>query len=290
MRFLIVSIIFLAILFYFINRLYISRKITSPIPPEPKQSVSLSNLIQNELKETSGNYGIIIKNLKTAEYYSQNAQKKFLSGSLYKLWVMGTVYQQIKDTTLHKDNILSQEVSVLNTEFYLDAETAEQTEGTITFSVKDALEQMITLSDNYSALLLTEKVKLSSVASFLLANNLTQSKVGVEGNAPTVAPYDISLFLEKLYQGKIVDKESSKEMLNLLKKQQVNHKIPKLLPKEIVIAHKTGELEKFSHDAGLVFTQKNDYLIVILSESEAPALAEETIAKISLAVYNYFTK
>lgn len=288
MRFLFV-IILIGVLALIFKKTYLPQ-IVSPIPSEPKQSASLANIVQKELGEETGSYGIIIKNLKTNEYYSQNAQKKFLSGSLYKLWVMGTVCQQIKDTTLHKDNILSQEVSVLNTEFYLDAETAEKTEGTITFSVKDALKQMITLSDNYSALLLTEKVKLSGVASFLLANNLTQSKVGVEGNAPAVTPYDISLFLEKLYQGEIVDKESSKEMLNLLKKQQVNHKIPKLLPKEIIIAHKTGELEKFSHDAGLVFTQKGDYLIVILSESEAPALAEETIAKISLAVYNYFTK
>lgn len=289
MRFLFV-IILIGVLALIFKKTYLPKQVISPIPPEPKQSVFLANIVQKELKGITGSYGFIIKNLKTNEYYSQNAQKKFLSGSLYKLWVMGTVYQQIKDTTLHKNDILNQEVSVLNEEFYLDAETAEQTEGTITFSVKDALEQMITLSDNYSALLLTEKIKLSGVASFLLANNLTQSKVGVKGNAPTVTPYDISLFLEKLYQGKIVDKESSKEMLNLLKKQQVNHKIPKLLPKEIIIAHKTGELEKFSHDAGLVFTQKGDYLIVILSESEAPALTEETIAKISLAVYNYFTK
>lgn len=290
MRFLIIFIIFLAVLFYFINRLYPSRQIVSPVPVEPRQSASLQNVIQKEMEGTSGNYGIIIKNLKTNEYYSLRGQRTFLSSSLYKLWVMGTVYQQIKDEKLHQTDILNREISVLNEEFYLDPETAEQTEGTVTFSVKDALTQMITISDNYAALLLAQKVKPSGIASFLLANGLTQSKVGTHGEAPTVTPYDISLFLEKLYQGKMVDKESSKEMLDLLKKQQINHKIPKNLPEKIIIAHKTGELENFSHDAGIVFAPKGDYLIIILSESETPALAEEKIAKISLAVYNYFTK
>lgn len=290
MRFLIALIFFSAVLFYFINRLYASGQIISPIPPEPKQSVSLSNLIQSELKETSGSYGIVIKNLKTGEYYSLNGQRIFLSGSLYKLWVMGTVYQQIKDGALHQDNVLSQDISVLNEEFYLDSQTAERVDGAITFSIKEALTQMIIFSDNYAALLLAEKVKLSEIASFLLKKNLTQSKVGIEGAAPTVTPYDIGLFLEKLYHNKIVDKQSSQEMLDLLKKQQVNHKIPKNLPEKIIIAHKTGELEKFSHDAGIVFAAKGNYLIVILSESETPALAEEKIAKISLGVYNYFTK
>ena len=290
MRFLIIFIILTGILALIFKKAYPSGQIVSPIPPEPKQSVSLAGVIQKELKETAGSYGLIVKNLKTHEYYSQNAQRTFLSGSLYKLWVMGTVYQQIKDEKLRQTDILTQEISVLNEKFYLDPETAERTEGTIIFSVKDALEQMITISDNYSALLLTEKVKLSNVASFLLANNLTQSKVGTEGGAPEVTPYDIAVFLEKLYQGEVVDKENSKEMLSLLKKQQVNHKIPKFLPKEIVVAHKTGELEKFSHDAGIIFTPKGDYLIVILSETDAPHAAEEIIAKISLVVYNYFTK
>lgn len=283
-------IVFSVILFYFINRLYASGQIISPIPSEPKQSASLQTVVQKELEEDTGNYGIIIKNLKTNEYYSQNSQRIFLSGSLYKLWVMGTVYQQIKDGKLHEDDILVQEIGILNEEFYLDPQTAERTDGTITFSVKDALAQMITLSDNYAALLLAEKVKLSNIVSFLLTNNLTQSKVGIEGAAPTVTPRDISLFLKKLYENKIVDQKSSQEMLSLLKKQQVNNKIPKNLPEKIIVAHKTGELKKFSHDAGIVFTSKGDYLIVILSESEAPALAEEKIAKISLGVYNYFTK
>lgn len=289
MRFLLI-IILIGVLALIFKKAYPSGQIVSPIPPEPKQSASLQTVVQKELEGATGSYGIIIKNLKTDEYYSLNSQKTFLSASLYKLWVMGTVYQQIKDGALHEDDVLSQEISVLNEEFYLDPETAEETEGTMTLSVKDALTQMISISDNYAALLLTEKVKLSSVASFLPTNGLTQSKVGTHGDAPTVTAYDMALFWEKLYENEIVDKQSSKEMLDLLKKQQVNNKIPKDLPEKIITAHKTGELDKFSHDAGIVFTPKGDYLIVVLSESETPSLAEETIAKISLVVYNYFTK
>ena len=55
---------------------------------------------------------------------------------------------------------MSQTASVLNEEFNIPTETAEQTDGTVTYAVKDALNQMITVSDNEAALLLSERVKL----------------------------------------------------------------------------------------------------------------------------------
>jgi beta-lactamase class A len=73
-----------------------------------------------------------------------------------------------------------------------------------------------------------------------------------------------------------------------LKNQQLNNKLPKLLEKETVIAHKTGELESFSHDAGIVYSDNGDYIIVIMSETDNRNRANDTIAQISKEVYDYF--
>jgi beta-lactamase class A len=54
------------------------------------------------------------------------------------------------------------------------------------------------------------------------------------------------------------------------------------------MAHKTGELGQVSHDGGIVYTEKGDYIIVVLSESTLPKGAEERIANISKDVYAYF--
>ncbi len=203
---------------------------------------------------------------------------------------MATAFDQIQKGTLRADEILSQDIETLNNKFNIATDEAELTEGTITLSVNNALEQMITVSHNYAALLLTEKIKLSSVATFLKQNGFGESTVGTNGGLPKSTPSDIALFFEKLYKGKLANEQYTNQMIDLLKKQQLNDKLPKYLPQDAIIAHKTGEIDYFTHDAGIIFSDKGDYIIAIMSESDSPSGAEDRIAQVSKAVYDYFTK
>ena len=259
-----------------------------PSPSPVIKSKSLQEAIEKSLEGTTGSYGVFVKNLKTGESFSLNENKVFDAGSLYKLWTMAVVFNEIEKGNLEEDEELSQAISVLNRKFGIDPALAEQTQGTITLTVRDALKQMITISHNYAALLLTEKIKLSTVAAWLEEKSFTYSKVGTDGSAPSTTPLDIALFYEKLYKGELANEESTARMFELLKAQQINHKLPQNLPKGTVMAHKTGELGWFSHDAGIVYTEKGDYLIVAMSESPSPKGAEERIATLSETIFNYF--
>ncbi len=261
---------------------------TTPTPSEIS-SAPLGSTIQDALTESNGTYGIVVKNLKTDESYYINSHRQYESGSLYKLWVMATVFEQIKEGKLHENDVLSENVSQLNKTFYIDPDSAEKTSGNITLTVHNALEQMITVSDNYAALLLTEKIKLFNLSLFLEQNGFLESKVGIKGKPPVTTPADIALFFEKLYKGQLADPKYTNEMIGLLKRQRLNEKIPKYIPDGISIAHKTGELDQFTHDAGIVYAPNGDYILVALSESDSRDLANERIAGISQNVYNYFT-
>lgn len=263
---------------------------STPNPNIPTAKNTLSETIQSALKDTSGDYAVVIKNFKTQEEYLFNEHKKFQPGSLYKLWIMAKTYEQIQNGKLTKDQVLTQDIAVLNEKFYIDPSVAEQTEGAIKFSVDEALNQMITISHNYAALLLTEKLRLSQVALFLKQHGFNESTVGTKGEDPTTTAFDIAIFFEKLYRGELADSDSTQSMLNLLKKQTLNNKLPKYLPENIEIAHKTGEIGSFSHDGGIVYTKTGDYIIVIFSDSNLPSQAEERIAGISKAVFEYFQK
>jgi beta-lactamase class A len=254
-----------------------------------KQS-SLKDTVNKALEGTNARYGIVVKNFKTNESYAFQADQTFKTGSLYKLWVMATVYQQIKDGILTEDQTLSQSINALNREFGIDPEDAELNGGGIDMPVSQALNQMITISHNYAALLLTEKIKLSKVAEFLKNNNFYHSRVGTNGDLPESTPYDIAAFYEKLYRGEVVDQPSSQKMLETLKKQRLNDGLPRDLPDDTQVAHKTGDLNAFKHDAGIVFAPKGNYIIVIMSESNSPPGAQDRMANISEAVYNYFEK
>lgn len=258
--------------------------------PKPVNYKSLQETIEKSLEGTTGSYGVFVKNLKTGESFSLNENKVFESGSLYKLWTMAVVMDQIESGDLETDQKLSQGIAILNRKFGIDPALAEQTQGTITLTVDQALTQMITISHNYAALLLTEKVKLSTVEAWLLEKGFNYSKVGTDGSAPTTTPLDIALFMEKLYKGELANPESTSKMIDLLKAQQLNNKLPKNLPPGTVIAHKTGELGWFSHDAGIVYSSKGEYIVVVMSESSSPKGAEERIADLSLNIFNYFHK
>lgn len=251
---------------------------------------SLKEAIEKSLQDSEGTYALVVKNLKTGENYSLSEHKIFEAGSLYKMWVMVTVVNKIQKGDLKEDEVLSADIANLNNKFSIDPKKAEQTEGTISLTVNSALTQMITISHNYAALLLSEKVRLSTVANFLKENGFDESKVETEEGVSTTTAYEISNFLEKLYKKELANEQYSQKMIDLLKGQKLNNKLPKYLPKEITVAHKTGEIGWFSHDGGIVYTPKGDYIIVVLSESNSPSGAQDRIAQISKAVYDYFQR
>lgn len=245
----------------------------------------LEDVVRSSLANSPGIYGIVIKNLKTGETYTANKDRKFKSASLYKLWVLATSYQLLEKGKLDPDKILSSDVVDLNKRFDIATESAELTDGTVTARVQDALRQMVVISSNYAALLLVTEIKLSNVSKFLVSYEFSNSKTG---SPPTTTASDIADFYEKLYAGKLADAASTKEMMDLLKDQQLNDRLPKYLPDGVLVAHKTGELDAFKHDAGIVFTPNGDYIVVVLSETNNPQAAAEKQALLSKAVYEYF--
>jgi|GEM_PF-1707428 beta-lactamase class A len=251
----------------------------------------LKIVIDEALKRTKGTYGIVILNLKTGESFTFNETKSFEVGSLYKLWIMALIFKDIQEGKLSADESITGDIADLNRKFNIASDSAEFKNGTMSFTIKSALNQMITISHNYAALMLTEKVKVSRVKQWLAENGFNDSSVRTEGHSsPVSTPKDIARFYEKLYKGELGDTQSTQKMLELLKNQKLADGLPKNLPAEVKIANKTGEVGWFKHDSGIVFSEKGDYIIVVMSESNSPGGAQEKIALISKAVYDYFSK
>ncbi len=257
----------------------------SVVPTKNVAKTGLAELVTKALAGSKGTYAVVVINLRTGESYRLNEERVFESASLYKLWVMATAFKQIEAGSLKRDEVLTDSIAQLNRDFDIASESAELTSGGISLTTKTALEQMITISHNYAAMLLSKRVKLSQVSAFLAAHNYTHSALGTP---PKTTAADMAQFLADLYHGKLGSESSTHDMLALLKRQQLNNKLPLYLPPEVQMAHKTGELDRVTHDAGIVFSNQGDFIIVVLSESDSPVGAEERIAQISKVVYDYF--
>lgn len=232
---------------------------------------ALKGVVEKSMEGVKGRYGIYIKNLKTKEDYFSKENEVFSSGSLYKLWVMEEVFKRVNEGTLKENEVLSADIDYLNRRFDVSPEKAELTGGGIKQAVLLAVEQMITISHNYSAMLLLDK--------------LSDDKIRQE-----TTPEEVGLFFENLYKRQIINGDYSNKMLDILSRQKINDRIPKLLPPETRIAHKTADLSFFEHDAGIVFSPKGDYIFVVLSESNMPDAAGKRIAELSKAVFDFFNK
>jgi beta-lactamase class A len=250
------------------------------VPTPFHRDVVLEQVIRSNLGDEVDSYGVVVKNLGNDDVAEVNPHKVFETASLFKLWVMYEVYKQVEMGLLQMDEEL------LVTSYYasFDAGTLP-VEICDTLTVREALEAMITYSDNTSGFLLRDRVGLENINRDLQALGLTASAFGDEDVTSTAA--DMARFLEMVALKAAVTSEASEEMLDLMLAQQVDDRLPVLLPPDTEVAHKTGDLPEVTHDVGIVYSPQATYVIAVLSDRGGEY---EPIALLSRAIYDYFNR
>lgn len=135
---------------------------------------------------------------------------------------------------------------------------------------------MIILSDNMAANILIKKLGMENINNTM--ENLGMKKTRVNrilfdsdaekaGKQNYFTPYEISKLFEMMQNKSLISPECSSEMLNIFKLQEVNYKMPYLLPEDVCIAHKTGDDTKITHDAGIVYAAKPFILCFAASDT-----------------------
>lgn len=253
--------------------------IARTLTPKPK----LAALIEEELAGKTGTYAVVVKNLKTGEAFSINENYQFIAASLYKLWVMGQAYEEINNGNLNESDSVSLSRGEIEA---IQGFRQEDVRNNTYYSVADAIQNMITVSDNDSAITLYTHMGTDKITGFLKKYNFANS---VFETPPKTTAKDITDYFNLLYNGRIVNRDYSIKMLQILIQQKLNDRIPKYLPQEIKIAHKTGELDTFKHDAGIINGPNGDYILVVLTDTPDPQSAAENIAVLSQKIYDYFS-
>lgn len=283
-----IFLIFIFLILVFIAKFVRSEnKLVSPFPFQFSPASNLKLLAEASFGDLDGKYAVYLQNLKTKESLKINADQSFGSASLYKLWVMTAIFNKVSKGELSESEALEASVESINKKYGLEGDEAELTEGYLQYSILSAIEQMITISHNYAALMLLEKSSNAEVNGFIKDLGLKNSKMSVP---PETSALDIALFYERLYKGEIINQDYSQKMLEILKRQKLNDRLAKGLPEEVSFAHKTGNLGLIENDAGIVFAPFGDYIIVVLTQSKNPLQARDKMAQFSKGVYEYFNK
>jgi beta-lactamase class A len=161
----------------------------------------------------------------------------------------------------------------------------------------ELMRRMIVRSSNLATNLLIELAGAARVDATMRGLGVLEIRVlrGVEdgkayekGLNNTVTAHDLLLVLRAIAQGRAVSAAASAGMIEILRRQEFNEKIPAGLPAGVAVAHKTGDITGIHHDAAIVWPAagKPPYLLVVLTSGFADeAAANRTIAAVSRAVW-----
>ena len=102
------------------------------------------------------------------------------------------------------------------------------------------------------------------------------------------AARDFVSLLVKLDREELVGPQQDRHMVDLMLGQKIADRIPLLLPPDVPIAHKTADLDSYTHDAGLVYLPGRPYAIAILAQGLNLADGKAIVAEISRIAFAYF--
>lgn len=223
-----------------------------------------------------GEIGFYYENLVTGGVIEYGADRPLVAASVIKLPLMIEAFHQFEQEgldpqreTLPREADLMPSCGVLT---YLRDMPP--------FSVRDLVTLSIIVSDNTATNLLIDMLSIDSVNAMLSAEGAEHSRLrrrlfdaerSAQGIENTVTAREMGMLLKKLYQGTLISKKASGEMLEILSHQQLGGKIPFYFTDGTKIAHKTGEDSGTTHDVGIVFAKEPFVFCFLSNHTDVPA-------------------
>ena len=229
--------------------------------------------------------------------------KTFHAASTMKVPVMIELYRQAEAGTLKLDEplpIRNEFHSIVDGSVYQlsvgddsDAEVYSAVGKTMT--LRQLCEAMITVSSNFAANLLIERVGAENVRKtvtrlgadgMVVLRGVEDQKAFDKGLNNATTARALAVLMEKLAAGKAVSASADAEMVAILKRQKFHDAIPSGLPDGTAVAHKTGNITKIHHDAAIVYGPHPYVLVVLVRGIEDQKVSAALIASISREVWN----
>jgi beta-lactamase class A len=265
--------------------------------PEPRKQTQKPPVddgrLQRELDaflgEQRGNFGVAIRDLGGPVAAEHEADDRFPLGSLFKLPLMAEVMRQARAGKV----ALGQTIQTLP-----DYDFGEPQGGVppaTKLSVADALAAMISVSSNAAALALIELVgpdelvaaprRLGLASTGIDVAELGKGRYEIDARS---SARDIVQMLVRLDREQLIGPQQDRKMIDLLLGQKIVDRIPVLLPSDVPIAHKTADLDGFTHDAGIVYLPGRPFAISVLAQGLNPTDGKAAVSEIARIAFAYF--
>jgi beta-lactamase class A len=267
-----------------------------------QSAAPLETDLRRLIAESGAEVAIAFRTLDGRDEVLIDPDKPFHAASTMKVPVMIELFRQARSGTLALDDPLS-----VRNEFrsIVDGSSYKLSEGDDsdrevyaavgkTMTLRQLNELMITVSSNFATNLLIEKLGADTIRRTVTALGADGMQVlrGVEdqkafdkGLNNSTTARGLLVLLERLAKGQAVDAKADAEMIAVLKRQRFNEAIPAGVPPGTPVAHKTGNITRIHHDAGVVYAARPYVVVLLVRGIQDRKVSAALMARMSKAIF-----
>src|SRR6266850_6625087 len=243
----------------------------TPAPP----ASSLDTLVRAEIAPFKGKVYLFAKNLDTGVTYSFNGDERVRTASTIKVAVMIEAFTRVADGRAK----WTDELVLTKAARYGGSGVLPELADGLRLTLRDCVNLMMVVSDNTATNMVLDYLTTDAVNARMDSLGFKQIRIlrrvgsggeSREGKEPdnkrfglgVATPREMVILLEKLERGEIVSAAASKEMIELMKREQVRYAIGRSLS-DLPMATKYGALDRLRSAIGIIYSKKGRIAMAI---------------------------
>lgn len=236
---------------------------------------SLDDRIRTEVGSFKGKAFLFAKNLDTGETYSYNGDERVRTASTIKIAVMVEAFARVAEGKAK----WSDELVLTKPARISGSGILQEFSNGLHLTLRDGVNLMMLISDNTATNLVLDVLTTDAVNARMESLGIKQIRIlrkigsggeSKEGKDPdnkrfglgVATPREMVLLMEKLERGEVISSAASKEMIELMKREQVHYAIGRTLW-NVPMASKYGALDRLRSSIGIIYSKKGRIAMAI---------------------------
>ena len=236
---------------------------------------SLDSRLRAEIDPFKGKVFLFAQNLETGQTYSFNGDERVRTASTIKIAVMIEVFARVADGRAK----WTDELVLTKAARYGGSGILPELSDGLRLTLRDCVRLMMTLSDNTATNMILDYLSTDAVNERMellgFKHTRIMRRVGSGGESKAgkepdnkrfglgaTTPHEMVEIMAKLESGEIVNKEASKEMIALMKREQARYAIGRSIP-DVPMASKYGALDALRSCVAILYTKQGKIAMAI---------------------------
>ena len=244
---------------------------------------SLDSKIRAETDNFKGHIYLYARNLDTGQSYSFNGDERVRTASTIKVAVMIEAFARVAEGKAK----WTDELVLTKAARYSGSGILPEMSDGLRLTLQDSVRLMMLLSDNTATNMVLDYLSTDAVNDRMNSLGFKSTRImrrvggGGESKDGKIAdnkrfglgattPHEMVDILEKLDRGQIINEAASKEMIDLMKREQARYAIGRTTP-DTTVATKYGALDALRSCVGIVYS-KQGKIAMAITVDDMPAV------------------